>query len=237
MLFALQRSLVKPLEPSSRAASLRRAERLDAGRLQIVDDAGAQRRLRPDHDEIDLVRLAERDHRRVVGDVERHAFRLLRDAGVARRADQPVGERARRHLPGQRVLAPAGAEEKDVHAGNSLARPRSAGHAAVHRVHRPGSTATRPRGLLVAMTAPLRALGRCIAAVCRPLRRGAGRPVRHHPVPLLQAGKPARSWCSRRRPRTAASTSAPTRPRSAPPRSGSPTSAGRIAPAQTSWQL
>ena len=70
---------------------------------------------RADHDEIDLVGLAERDHRRVVGDVERHAFGLLRDAGIARRAIEPVGQRARRDLPGQRVLASAGAEEEDVH--------------------------------------------------------------------------------------------------------------------------
>ena len=85
---------MKPLEPSSRAA-FARAERLDAGGFQIVDDAGAQRHLGPDHDEVDLARLAERDHRRVVGEIERHAFGLARDAGIAGRAIELVGERAR----------------------------------------------------------------------------------------------------------------------------------------------
>ena len=57
----------------------------------------------------------------MVGDVERHAFRLARDAGVAGRADEAVDERACRHLPGQRMLAPAGAEEQNVHKLQSLA--------------------------------------------------------------------------------------------------------------------
>ena len=92
-----------------------RAEGLDAGRFQIVDNAGAERRLRPDHDEVDLVRLGESDHRRMVGGIERHAFGLARDAGIAGRAIELVGERARRHFPGQRVLAPAGTEDEDVH--------------------------------------------------------------------------------------------------------------------------
>ena len=58
-----------------------------------------------------------------------HAFRLLRDAGVARRAIQLVGERARRQLPGQRVLAAARADQKDVHAAKSLAWPLRPRHA------------------------------------------------------------------------------------------------------------
>ena len=94
---------------------LARAERLDAGGREIIDDAGAERRLRPDHDQIDRMRLAERDHRRVVGDVERHDLALLGDAGIAGRAIEPLGERARGDLPGERMLAPAGAEEEDVH--------------------------------------------------------------------------------------------------------------------------
>ena len=47
------RSLVKAFEPSSRAAALRRAEGLDAGRREVVDEAGDERRLRSDHDEVD----------------------------------------------------------------------------------------------------------------------------------------------------------------------------------------
>ena len=53
-------------------------ERLDAGCFQIVDDAGAERRFRADHDQIDAVQPAERDHRGVVGEIERYTFGLAR---------------------------------------------------------------------------------------------------------------------------------------------------------------
>ncbi len=86
MLLARHRSLVKPLEPSSRAASLLGPNALMPGGREIVDHARHQRRLGTDHDEIDLVRFAERDDRGVVGDVQRHAFGLARDAGIAGRA-------------------------------------------------------------------------------------------------------------------------------------------------------
>jgi hypothetical protein len=51
----------------------------------------------------------------MVGEIERDAFRLLRDAGIAGRAIELVGERAGRHFPGQRMLAAAGTEDQDVH--------------------------------------------------------------------------------------------------------------------------
>jgi hypothetical protein len=51
----------------------------------------------------------------VVGEVERDKLGLLRDAGIARRALEVRRQRASRDRPGQRVLAAAGAEEKDVH--------------------------------------------------------------------------------------------------------------------------
>ena len=56
---------------------------------------------------------------RMVGQIKRHALGVLRDAGIAGRADEPFGERARRHLPGQRVLAAAGAQQQNVHAPQS----------------------------------------------------------------------------------------------------------------------
>ena len=94
---------------------LARTEGLDPGGAEIIHDAGAERRLGADDDEIDLVRPAERDHRRMVGNVERHQLAFPRDAGIARRAVELLDQRARRDLPGQRMLAPAGAEEEDVH--------------------------------------------------------------------------------------------------------------------------
>jgi hypothetical protein len=92
-----------------------RAERSDAGGLQVVDDAGAQRHFRPDHHQVNLLRLAERDHRLMVGEVERHALGLACDAGIAGRAIKLLAKRARRHFPGQRVFASAGTEDEDVH--------------------------------------------------------------------------------------------------------------------------
>src|SRR5205085_1102544 len=87
--------------------------------LEIIDDAGDQRIVRTDHDKIDSLLPAKRHDRGVVGEVDRYAFGLLGDAGVARRAPEPGGERRARDLPGQRMLAPAGAEEEDVHGGRS----------------------------------------------------------------------------------------------------------------------
>ena len=56
MLCVRHSSLVKPLEPSSWAAGLGRPEHLDAGRGEAVGHAGDQRRVGPDHHEIDLQR-------------------------------------------------------------------------------------------------------------------------------------------------------------------------------------
>ena len=73
----------------------------------------------------------------MIADVERDALGLLRDAGIARRADEPVGERACRHLPGQRVLASTGAQKQNIHgakhgrsARSTAARRRNVGREA-----------------------------------------------------------------------------------------------------------
>ena len=92
-----------------------RPERLDAGGFEIVDDAGAERRLRPDHHEGDVMRAAERDHGFVVGEIERDELAVLRDAGIAGRTIKPLHQRARRNLPRQRMLAAAGTEQENVH--------------------------------------------------------------------------------------------------------------------------
>ena len=107
---------------------LARPERLDAGGSEIVDDAGRERRLRADHDEIDRVALAEIDHRRMVGDIERHAFGFARDAGIARRAPQFGQQRGSGDLPRQSVFAAAGTEQENVH--GSAAKWRVAGYRA-----------------------------------------------------------------------------------------------------------
>ena len=66
-----QRSLVKPFEPSSRAASRLGPKAAMPAAREIVGDPGDQRRLRADDDQVDLSGAAETDHRTVVGDVER----------------------------------------------------------------------------------------------------------------------------------------------------------------------
>src|SRR4029453_6162081 len=47
--------------------------------------------------------------------IQGHALRDLGDAGIARRAIEPAQQGARRHRPGQRVLAAAGPDEEKVH--------------------------------------------------------------------------------------------------------------------------
>ena len=97
------------------AGGFARSECLDPGGGQVIDDPRRDRRIRPDDDEIDCVRAAERDHLCMVGDIQRDAFSLARDAGIARRAPQFREQRRRRDLPGQRMFAPAGTKQKDVH--------------------------------------------------------------------------------------------------------------------------
>ena len=105
-----------------------RPERLDAGGCEVIDDAGGERRLGADDDEVDRVGAAERDHRRMVGDVERHAGRHPGDARIARRAPQLAQQRAGGDGPAQRPVAQAqpGAVLGDVLGhGLSVGRDRS----------------------------------------------------------------------------------------------------------------
>src|SRR5690606_22258034 len=71
--------------------------------------------LRPDDDEADLLLLREGDDGFMVGDIERDAFGVLRDAGIAGRGVKPAQQRRGRNLPRQRMLAPARADQEYVH--------------------------------------------------------------------------------------------------------------------------
>ena len=106
------------------AGGFGRTERLEPGRIEIVDDPRRDRRVRADHDKIHRVGPAEIDHRGVIGNVERDAFGLARDPGIAGRAPQFCDQRGSRDLPRQRVFAAAGPEQEDVHACR-LANPRA----------------------------------------------------------------------------------------------------------------
>ena len=73
MPYLAQKSLVKPFEPSSRAADWS-ARKPRCRRPQIVDEPATSGASGPDHDEVDPLRLAEGDDCRMVGGIERHAF-------------------------------------------------------------------------------------------------------------------------------------------------------------------
>src|SRR6202030_1920005 len=107
--------LCKSLGPFEPRRLLARPERLDARAGEIIDDSRRKRRFRTDHDELDLMALAEIDHRGMIGDVERHTFGLARNAGIARRAPEFGHQRRGRDLPRQSVFAAAGTEQKNVH--------------------------------------------------------------------------------------------------------------------------
>src|SRR5208282_2644251 len=83
------------------------------------------------HHEVDGLGAAERDNRAVIGTLERHAFGFARDACIARCAIDPLDQRARRDLPGERMLAPAAADEEDVH--EPTAGEKAAGGVACYR--------------------------------------------------------------------------------------------------------
>ncbi len=105
---------LRSFEPGRR---LRRTEGRDAGRLEVIDDTRDQGCLRPDDREIDRVLLAKRDRsRRDPSDRRRGSCRIprCRDCPARRTGDR---RGARGDLRGERVLAPAGADEQDVHEG------------------------------------------------------------------------------------------------------------------------
>ena len=108
-------SLVKPLEPSSRAACLLGPNALMPAASRSSTMPAASGASGPTTTSSTALALQKRDHRGVVGDVERDAFGLPRDAGIARRATEFRHQRRCRDLPGQRVFAAAGTEQENVH--------------------------------------------------------------------------------------------------------------------------
>jgi hypothetical protein len=59
----------------------------------------------------------------MVGQVERHALGLLRNAGIARGAIESLDQRTIRDFPGQSVLSPTGTQEENVHLIRSCYSP------------------------------------------------------------------------------------------------------------------
>ena len=109
------KSLTKPLEASSIARLSARPERLDACRLERFGQACRQRPFRADDGEIDSFFLGESDEAVQLHRPNGHALGHLGNSGIPRRAIKLGRERARGQRPGQRMLAPAAADKKDIH--------------------------------------------------------------------------------------------------------------------------
>ena len=103
-------SLAKAFDPSSSAAAALGPKAGTPGLLQRVDEPGDQRRLGPDHDQVDAALLRHGDDRLdVVGRHPGQALGVGGDPGVAGRAEQlggvggprraPARSRARARLP------------------------------------------------------------------------------------------------------------------------------------------
>jgi len=107
-----------------------RAEDAQAGGAETVDHAGHQRHFGADHGEIDflLARKLEQAFEIVDGDIRVAHAALARGAGVARRHDHRAHPRRLLEFPRQRVLAPAVADDQNLH---------------VHPAHIAAASATR----------------------------------------------------------------------------------------------
>jgi hypothetical protein len=97
------------------------AEDRESGRAHLVAEPRAQRRLRADDDEADLLLLREVDQLLMLIDVQGHTGRVLRDTAVARGDEDLVHLGRLRDLPRQGVFAPPSTDHQYVHSPTPLA--------------------------------------------------------------------------------------------------------------------
>ena len=109
-------SLANALEPSSRGDLARGPEGGDAACGQRVDQTGDERRLGPDDDEVDRLALGRRGQGVDVVDADVEQVGVGGDAGVAGRAEHLRRLRRAPQRADDRVLAPARADDEDLHA-------------------------------------------------------------------------------------------------------------------------
>ena len=112
------RERLRSLDPRRRRA---RAEDGDPVSSQLVGDAGDERRLGADHDEVGLERQRQAEQAVAVVGAHRMAASERGDAGVARRCVQLGQAGALREAPRERVLARARADDQHLHAARLLA--------------------------------------------------------------------------------------------------------------------
>ena len=105
---------LRALDPRGRAAG---AEDRDAVAAQQVGDAGDERRLRADHDEIDVEAARETEQALAVLGPDRVTVAEPGDPGIARGRVQRLEPRRLRELPRERVLAPARPDQEHLHGG------------------------------------------------------------------------------------------------------------------------
>jgi hypothetical protein len=101
---------------------LRGAEGRHACRTQAVGQPIDQRRFGADDDKADSAGLTEGDHRTVIGHIERHAFRLLGDAGISGGGVEVREDRGLRQLPRQRMFAASRTQKQDIHGPSAQLR-------------------------------------------------------------------------------------------------------------------
>ena len=109
-------SLANAFEPSSRAAAAPSARTpRSPARRQRVDEAGDERRLRPDDDEVDVLALGAASTSPSMSSTPTStSVASLGDPGVARAREHLGRLRRARQRPDDRVLAPAGADDEDL---------------------------------------------------------------------------------------------------------------------------
>ena len=115
------REALRALDPRGRAAG---AEDGDPVPAQDVGDTGDERRLRADHDEIDVEAAREAEQALAVLGPHRVTVAEPRDPGVAGSSMERAEARCLRELPCERVLAPARPDQEHLHGGRVYS-PRS----------------------------------------------------------------------------------------------------------------
>ena len=111
-------SLANALDPSSRAASAVGPKQGMPARAYGVGDAGDERRLGADHDQPDAELGGQRGDRGAVHRVDVVERRHARPCRGCRGGVHRGRRRGRGQGEDQRVLAPAGPDHEDVHAGH-----------------------------------------------------------------------------------------------------------------------
>ena len=97
-----------------------RPEYRDAVLPETVRQPGRQRRFRPDDDEVHALLPRQRRQALDILGGDRRAIGLGGDAGIARRAPEPLHQRGGRDRPDERMFAPAAAHHQNPHGLHAL---------------------------------------------------------------------------------------------------------------------